>query len=600
MGVIIAAGFNCEQSPSSPAFGWEGSWEKTNGPYGGAIFALTYAPNGNLYAGDTRWSGGVFRTAQPEEGWHQAGLPGVEVKCLIADSVGNLYAGTPTGLYHSEDGGDNWDNVGLSDKFVTAIAISPAGHLFAGTRDSSGIFRSTDNAANWIEINSGLTNRYVWSLAISKYGWLYAGTSEGVFRSTDNGDSWEHVSEEINRRSTNSLLINERGDILTGTSSGLYISKNNGDNWTPVTSGMGSYAFAYAALTMDTEGNLYAGTESGQGVFGSTDHGDNWFFLGIPNYRIMSIAAYRDGAVAIGAWGFGVFYSSDNGSTWTQTSTGLAHPGVLSLATNCDGDLFAGGSQGGVYTTSDAGDHWTQPNTGINYSEVTELLVDEEGFIYAMTRGKGPFRSVDNGGSWESIGSDVLPEEILAAAIDKKNRLYCGTTRGLFMSDVQGLNWTLIGFENEWIEALTVNKDRDIFAASTVSGIYRSQDQGQSWNALGLGHFTIFTLVSHPNSGDVFAGTASGHIFRLPRNKSQWVLIAEHASWIRDILIHESSNILVAAYNRGVFRSTDEGKTWTNISTGLTDHALVLSLAVDPNGRIFAGTYRGVFRSVLD
>ncbi len=40
--------------------------------------------------------------------------------------------------------------------YVYSLAINSNGDIFAGTDD--GIFRSTDNGDNWVQINQGLTN----------------------------------------------------------------------------------------------------------------------------------------------------------------------------------------------------------------------------------------------------------------------------------------------------------------------------------------------------------------------------------------------------------------------------------------------------------
>jgi len=55
-----------------------------------------------------------------------------------------------------------------------------------------GVFGSSDNGDNWIQVNNGLTALFVLSFATDASGNIFAGAyfGNGVFRSTDPGDGW--------------------------------------------------------------------------------------------------------------------------------------------------------------------------------------------------------------------------------------------------------------------------------------------------------------------------------------------------------------------------------------------------------------------------
>jgi len=65
---------------------------------------------------------------------------------------------------------------------------------------------------------------------------------------------------------------------------------------------------------------------------------------------------------------------------------------------------------------------------------------------------------------------------------------------------------------------------------------------------------------------------------------------------IKAFLINSIGHIFVGTNGGGVFRSTDDGDTWTEANTGLTS-LVVQAFAVNPKGEIFAGTGNGIFRS---
>jgi ligand-binding sensor domain-containing protein len=61
------------------------------------------------------------------------------------------------------------------------------------------------------------------------------------------------------------------------------------------------------------------------------------------------------------------------------------------------------------------------------------------------------------------------------------------------------------------------------------------------------------------------------------------------------VAINSSGHIFVGTGD--IYRSTDNGESWTQINTGLTNKE-ILSLAINSSGHIFAGTSGGVFRSI--
>jgi len=67
---------------------------------------------------------------------------------------------------------------------------------------------------------------------------------------------------------------------------------------------------------------------------------------------------------------------------------------------------------------------------------------------------------------------------------------------------------------------------------------------------------------------------------------------------VLSLVVNSNGHILAGTYQQGLFRSTDNGETWSQPSSNLTT-VIVNALAVSPNGNIFAGTTgKGVFRSI--
>jgi ligand-binding sensor domain-containing protein len=104
------------------------------------------------------------------------------------------------------------------------------------------------------------------------------------------------------------------------------------------------------------------------------------------------------------------------------------------------------------------------------------------------------------------------------------------------------------------------------------------------------------------SNGDIFAGTSGGGVYRSIDNGDSWTIansglasFSVQALVINALAINSNRDIFAGTRGDGVFRSTDNGDSWTATDLMNSD---VRSLAVNLSGDIFAGTGGdGVFRS---
>ena len=274
--------------------------------------------------------------------WQQsAGTSGLNMQSLLTNGSYN-YAGGQTGVYLSTDSAANFslsnsgnDNVGPTRGFTKD-------NNYIYTCTSQGAFRSSDNGTTWVPKNVGLTN--LLGSGILKVGTrlFYVGPT-GVFISTDQGDNWSTAGLST----TDVRCITAINDTLfVGTNgSGIYKSINWGASWTAINNGLGGSTNFRA---IESKGNtLFAGGQIGTGVYRSIDYGANWTLLGgglvSGSYRGF---ASNSQLIVAGSFGSGVFYSTDNGDNWTTINTGLTDLTIFDLELNDNYIIAATNTQG--------------------------------------------------------------------------------------------------------------------------------------------------------------------------------------------------------------------------------------------------------------
>ena len=119
----------------------------------------------------------------PPNEWFSNGPEGKYIGELVVTPTNILYVGTgSSGVYKSIDGGANWIqiNTGLTNLRIQSMALDALDPsiIYVGT-EGGGVFKTIDGGGNWVTANTGLTDLYVYSLAVDPtiHTIVYAGTA---------------------------------------------------------------------------------------------------------------------------------------------------------------------------------------------------------------------------------------------------------------------------------------------------------------------------------------------------------------------------------------------------------------------------------------
>ena len=403
----------------------------------------------NILAGTAR---GVFRTTDNGSNWTGAGLSGYFVNGLVK-SNGNIFAETHDGIFISTDSSKNWSAFAMTDSVINCLAFSH-GNIFTGT--DNGFFISTDNSANWTAADSALPNKHINSISVYNY-YTYAGTNGGLFVSPDNGKSWSSIPlGGLNSRINCSAVLD--GSILAGTVTGIwtnfddFLNVYNEREWVPA--GLEGNINSLVITVSDTDNSKVTG------IFAGTSD---------------------------------VFFTNDFSMSGGFDLKNLGLRYVASLAASSN-NIFAG-THGGVFFSADDGTSWTAEDSGLTDTYVNYVLLAGQN-IYAGTN-EGVFRSSSNHINWVSLGLTDKPIDCIAV---RSTNIFAGTNNTIFLTNDGGKNWIEAdsGLTESGIHSLAV-LDSSVFAA-TNDGVFISIDGGKSWASAGLKDTSINCLAVSGNT----------------------------------------------------------------------------------------------------
>lgn len=276
------------------------SWrELGSGMMSATINQMTFGDLNTLYVAASDWQGGLYQATDLGEHWMKIGsseLP-QNVYCFhysLSEKV--TYVGTDRGIYRSFDDGATFDLqvVGLGTFETNWLGEHPgrAEIMLAGT--SSGLYASSDQGASWAHQGHGLETVEIYDLIEVPIGSgdLLVGASNGVYRSNDDGDTWRSTLLASNVVDIDSHPVDPDIVFACSKGRGVYWSNTGGaSHWRKKNQGLTDLDVS-ALIVSEADANVLFVATLNEGLFKSTDLGDNWesYNNGLPCKYLQSLA----------------------------------------------------------------------------------------------------------------------------------------------------------------------------------------------------------------------------------------------------------------------------------------------------------------------
>ncbi len=607
----------------NPVFDSEGSY---------SIGCITIDPNNS----NTIWIGtgenvggrhvgygdGIYKSLDGGNSWTNMGLKESQHIGMIAvdprDSnvvyvaaQGPLWsAGGERGLYKTSDGGQNWELILSAGEYTGAneVHLDPRNPdiIYASLHQryrnvaalmnggpESGIHKSTDGGQSWRELTNGIPaeDKGKIGLAISPvnpdviYATIeLAQRTGGLWRSTNGGESWENRSDEI-YSGTGPHYYQEifasphDVDTVYQVAPTLHRTVDGGKTMKPVKNK--TVHGDYHAVVFDPADPDYLLIGSDGGVYETFDGTEHWnFFANLPITQFYKVAVDYDEP----------FYNIYGGTQDNNTQGGPSRTDNVHGIRNSDWfiTVFADGHQPAVDPT----------NPDIIYSEW------QEGNLIRFDRKSGEIIYIQPQPAADEENDRFNWDSPILISPHDPARLYYASQR-VWRSDDRGDSWQAISGD------LSHGKDR-----MTLPMMGRVWSYDSAWDLMAMSKYGNITSLSESPlvEGLLYAGTDDGRIHVSENGDTDWHSIdnlpnAPEGFFVNDIKadLHDANTVYVVIddhksgdFSPYIYKSTNRGKLWRKISTGLPERHVVWRLVqdhVNPN-LLFAATEFGVFFNV--
>ncbi len=557
------------------------------------------------------------------------------IACLVLLASQAAYAGV-----------NRWTPIGPSAAHgiarLTADPHDPA-ILYAQTSDFH-LWRSRDGGASWALIDASLPG-LVRAFAADGVaaGVLYTVVGSDVWTSTNRGRTWSRVFQGAGAAGRIELTADPgtRGTLYQLADGRLSKSTDGGRTWSCVAVLFGCGAgptLVLTGFTVDPASSerLYAVNNVGL-VYRSTDGGATWsdgavlqplFGLGVNRIAVSPsdpeiVYAWVSGGGVTGRPCFA--RSNDRGESWTGVLTGV-RCGELSVDPE-DGQTLRilVGTERRLWISHDGGETWSQGRLAPASGQILSDLSDPSDPSALLLAGTGGLFRAENESArwtrWALQGFNNAGLRVLLGSAEAPGVLYASLApeRPLQKSTNAGQTWTELPIQGVSALAVDPRDPRHLYAVNEleenrlpVSRVYESTNGGASWQLAAERPFptlTPFSLarvtslrVHARDSRIVYATVEGGGVFRSTdrgrtwRSANQGLPIQTQCSAsacpfnaASDLAQDRNPRIFYVVFEGNVYRSTNQGMTWTPAGEGLPQSRIV-ALAADPDrsGTLYA------------
>jgi photosystem II stability/assembly factor-like uncharacterized protein len=568
---------------------------------------------------------------------------------------------TGEGMYKSTDGGKTWTFIGLGDThIITWVLVDPTnpdvvyvaalGHLF-GSNPDRGVFKTTDGGKTWQKIlyvddqtgaismamdpsNPSVVYAAMWQMSRSHWTFSSGGPGSGIYKTTDGGANWSNISHSpglptgifgrvgiaVAPSSPNVVYALIQADYQ-GQAGGLFRSEDAGQNWTLINNSMDitQRAFYYMNVYVDPKDpntiylpnvGVYVSHNQGKKLIAlHPPHGDNHVLWINPDNPQIFIEG-NDGGAAVTQNGGKAWSSEDNQPTGQFYHANLddqfpfhIYGAQQDRGSDETASAAAGGSIPPVWKTVTGGEmSWVVPTPGqpwVTYGSGYFSMEWKENRRTELVTNVSPWPDYKFGlaGSEEKYRYGWIHHPVVFAPGNPKELLMGANV--LFETFDEGVNWKVIS-----PDLTRDDKSKQGRPGGPISADVTGEEMFDTISSIAFSPLTDNIIWTGSDDGLVYVTTDAGGRWSQVRPPAlpEWSAITcvEPSHTDKGAAYLSASRFDWDDFHPYVYKTTDYGKHWTQITTGLPGDQYIESVRQDPDDSnlLFAASSSTVYMSL--
>lgn len=275
------------------------------------------------------------------------------------------------------------------------------------------------------------------------------------------------------------------------------------------------------------------------------------------------------------------------------------------------GDTLIAAGINRIYFSYDSGDTWSESNPIFSSPGFVTGLQHANGRLYVGDLDHGVSSTADGGQNWqpENTGLSGLGAQDIISLVVRGDQLYAGTVgSGVFEKNLIGNHaWTSYNTGMPWFNIFSLNElDGNLYAGAGGNATFAVQmPPGNAWVEKPFSTFAgeLDFFLDITRQGDLLFGTGSSGIFRSTDQGETWTRYNPGVGFLERALLVVAGNRVIASLSRSSGQSflkvtEDQGVSWQDFEPAFPPGSIAYDLALC-NNQLFSARSNGLWRLAL-